>query len=458
MPSQKVDKEALRKLEDSAKLRNLNLTNAGLLDRVGTVVQELTPAKLSEVFREASFPGDMSRLFELYRKVIAYDGKIGGFVEKRRKAPTRFNVEFKNMYPDMAGSGEVVEFVKKAFDNIDKKKLMKNCVDGILQGVSLMENVWVKEYGSEKILMNQPVKISPSRYGQYNESIGRNDPRWGTLYIKNGFGFTDKVFLSEIKQSKLIDVTYSDDKGFYDVSGIMRPVLKWYLFKYFTYQYWIEYNETYGFPTTIVTIPKADYNTFQNELSQFLQNVGRNKFGILFDGMEYEVTSQTSGGQVDFFRMLEQAVNKEITFTLLGQDLSEKGSTPTTYAESVTGYKMEDDLIIDDAEFVDEQINRCITPYLVWFNYRDKFPLDVVKFSTNTPEKKDWQKIKTKWETAAKLGLKGVSKSQLADELEIQFADDDTDSIDLYWQQKPNGGEHPDDRNENREDGGSVAE
>lgn len=438
------------------KLRGLNLRMDDGLSRMGTITEGLSPAKLSNIFREAEMPGDLQRLMELYRKVEKYDGKIQGFVEKRRKAPTRFPYKIKQNYPDHPKSAEITEKLEKIFRCMDTKKLARRNIDGILWGVKLMENVWYRE--GDDIVFKDPVPISSSRYGQFNEVFGQNDSRWGKLYIRGGRSFLDRRFIDNYSDHKIYKAIYEDEKGFYDLAGILRPVIKWYMMKYYAYQYWIEFDETYGFPTTVLSVPKDDYYDFKDELSEFLGNIGRNKFGIVFDGMEYKVHAQQGGNQVDFFRQLVIKVNEEISFTLLGHNLSEK-SAQGSYASNVVGYDMDTDLIIDDAEFSD----RCITTNLIqpWigFNYTD-IPKDFVQFHTETPERKDWNKIKQKWELAAKLGIQGVSKRQIQDELEIDFAADEKDSVNLYWQPRPNGGEHedPERRSEERTDGGSVAD
>lgn len=455
------NKNGQRTLQDEAdveRLRGLNISPNGNLDRVGTITQELTPSRLSQIFQESSMPGDMQRLFELYEKIEAYDGKIKGLVEKRRKAPTRFPTKLKLNDPSHPRASEVYEFVRRVFKDIDKKKLMRNTMNGILHGVHLMENIWAKQ--GDYIVAKNPVEISSSRYGQKNDYIGvGNDEDFGKLYVKTGMGLEERFFVDKVDQNKIYTAIYKDKKGYYDLAGIMRPMCKWYLFKYFASQYWIEYDETYGFPTTVISVPKSDYSEFRDELEEFLQNVGRNKFGILFEGMEYEVHSQQSAGQVDVFKELVKYANKEIIYTVTGQDLTESGASGQgSYAESVVGYDIETDLMIDDAEFVDNCINDNIIKPLIELNFPD-VPTDLVEFYTNTPERKDWQKITKKWELAAKLGIKGVSKKQLEEELEIEFAEDEEDSIDLAWQQSENtGGEHPPAEERERDDGGSVAD
>lgn len=456
MPKQNINKDRTSG-GDIVNLHSMNLKTNDGLDRVGTITQELNPARLSNIFRESESPGTMFRLFELYHKIEKYDGKIQGLVEKRRKAPTRFETKIKKNYPDHEKTNEVCEKLENVINSMNLKKLKKSTINGILHGVHLRENVWVPD--GDFIVFKDPVEISSSRFGQYNEIFGINDPRWGKLYIKSGHSFSDRTFVDDIDSHKIYKALYDNKKGFYDLSGIMRPICKWYLFKYFCFQYWIEYNETYGFPTTVLTIPKSDYVDFKDEIEEFLQNVGRNKFGILFEGMEYKVHAQQSNGQVEFFRELVKKVNDEIIFGLLGTNLAE-GSSQGSYAQSVVGYDMETDLIIDDSEFVDDCINDNLIKPFLHFNWKD-LPEDFVELHTNTPERKDWKKIEKKWEIAAKLGLKGVSKDQLSDELEIKFADKEEDSIDLYWQRKENtGGEHPDPdkRSEEREDGGSKAD
>lgn len=446
-----------KRLETKRKLRGINKKFGDGLDRLGTVTTELTPTRLARIFAECESPGRMGRLFELYEKLEGYDTKIKGLVEKRRKAPTRFDTKLKANYPDHPRTSEIMERLSQVVSDIDLKKLKKNCINGILHGVMLMENEWYKQ--GDYITFSMPETISSSRYGQFLEVHGQHHPDWGKLYIETGFKYTDKLFIDNVGDYKIFKAIYKDKKGYYDLAGVMRPVCKWYLFKYFTYQYWMEYNEVYGFPTTVATVPKDDYYTFKDELEEFMQNVGRNRFGLLLEGMEYQIHSQQSNGQVEFFRELAKHVRHEIVFGLLGTDLQEGGSQGS-YAESVVGYDMETDLIIDDSEFVDDCLNQNLIQPFLRFNYAD-LPRDFIELHTNTPERKDWSKIERKWELAAKLGLKGVSKKQISEELEIDMAEDAEDSIDLVWQKKePTGGEHgnPEKRNEEREDGGSVAD
>lgn len=452
------NKEKAEDKEKEIKARSMMQINSnGNLDRVGTVTQEVTPKKLSRIFKESSFPGNMQRLFELYRKIEAYDGKIKGLIEKRRKAPTRFPTKYEVTDKSHPKSEEVKEFIEDAMSNLDMKRLIRKTMNGILHGVQLMENIWFKRRDGA-VVPSDPIVISGSRYGQKNEvehGLG-DDPDWGKLYISTGVQRTDRLFLDEIDDNKIYKSIYAEERGFYDLAGVMRPLCKWYLFKYFAGQYWIEYDETYGFPTTVVNVPKADYAEFKDELEEFLQNVGRNKFGILLEGMEYEVHSQQQAGQVDVFEHLVNYSNKEIIYTITGQDLTESGSQGS-YAESLVGYDMETDLVIDDAEFVDKCINENIIEPLIRYNFQD-VPTDLVKHNIDTPERKDWSRITKKWELAAKLSLKGVSKKQIEEELEIEFAEDEEDSIDLAWRQTNSGGEHPPGSERGRDDGGSQAE
>lgn len=437
------------------KLKDIVLMNKGQLERLGQITSELNPTILSRIFREAERPGELGALFELYHKIEKYDGKIGGLVQKRRKAPTKFPVKLVAK-DNEEGSSEIKEKLEKVIADMDMKKLMRSSMNGVLHGVTLMENIWERE--GDDLVFRQPIEISSSRYGQFNDDIFGNSTRWGELYIKTGRHLNDKLFIEDIESYKLHKVTYSDKKGFFDIAGILRPIIKWYLFKYFVFQYWIEFDETYGFPTTVLNIPKSDYYEFKTELEEMMLSVGRNKFGILFEGMEYKVHSQQSAGQVEFFDRLAKRVNEEITFGILGHNLSE-GGQQGSFAQSVVGYDMDTDLIIDDSEIVDHAINKNIIEPFIMFNYPDNSK-DVVKLLTNTPERKDWTKIRQKWETAAKLSLKGVSKKQIAEDLEIEFAEDGEDSVDLYWQERPNGGEQkePEIRNEERKDGGSVSD
>lgn len=436
-------------------LRRTNIKQRSDLDRLGVITREINPQKLSRIFKDAANPGNLGSLFELYSKIESYDSKLKGLIEKRRKAPTRYDTEVKVKNPDEEGASEVAEKLESVIDSMDLRKLKRKSINGILFGVYFMKNNWYRD--GDWVVFGDPEEISPSRYMQKNDNIITSDPDAGKLYIRNSHYNTDKIFPHKEGAASIFSAIYEEKDAFYDITGILRPICKWYLFKYFTFQYWIEYNETYGFPTSMVTVPRADYQVFQDELLDLMQNVGRNKFGIIFDGMDYKIHAQQSNGQVEFFDKLVNRVNEEIVFGILGTNLQEN-SPQSSYASSVVGYDMETDLIIDDSEFVDETINKNLVQPFISAN-STSVSIDNIYLHTNTPERKDWKKIERKWEIAAKLQLKGVSRRQIEDELEIKFAEEGEESVDLYWD-KTKGGEHPnpEKRNEEREDGGSVSE
>lgn len=451
---------ALRKIQKFTSsvisaLKNLSKSQQGALDRTGTITRAVTPEEIQRIFLQASSPGELGDLIQLYKKIEKYDGKLSGLIERRRKAPTKYESSIKIHDESIARTEEVKEFLEKAMRFIDEKQLKRDCMNGILWGVNIGVQNWKRiqdDDGKFWLILKNPYKISAGRYGQSNDSFLTDTSEWGKLYIRKNHVGSDRLYIDDYGDDVFFKAVYSDEPGFHDMSGILRPVPKQYMFKDSSYKYWVEYSETFGFPTSVVKVDKSDYQTYKKELEEFMSSVGRGKFGILFNGMEYEIHANQYNGQIDVFRELVKYINDEMSFTIVGQNMTENKSGKGSYASSVIGHDIEIDILLDDAEFVDRIITNHIVKQLVIKNFKN-YPAENFYYYTNTPERKDYERLLEKWKLAGQLKLKGVSKKQIEDELEVEFAENEEDSIDLNLQKVQDKKADAERKKEEREEG-----
>ena len=226
----------------------------GHLDRIGVITEEITPLYLQQIYQDAQSYGDLGRLYELFYKIIKYDSRIQGLVEKRRKAPSRFNWYLvKNDATDI-NAVEAADKLQMILEDMKLKTMYRAMMDGVFYGLTAFEKVWFKD--NDHMVMSQPVQISQSRLGQYNELM--KSPKWGLPYML-GKDQTDKLFFHEMNPYKYFLGSYEPKRGYYDLNGILRPVAKWFMLKYFAVKFWVQYSEVYGFPVTTLQMSKEEY-------------------------------------------------------------------------------------------------------------------------------------------------------------------------------------------------------
>ena len=429
--------------------------------RLGQITNEIKPSALNRIYRQAELHGFLGYLYEIYKKIEAYDPTIKGLIERRRKAPTRYRIYHRNKYPDVSGSAEAVQQLANNYSKINQRELIRSGMDGVLRGLSLMEVPYWKH--DELFYFGDPEKISESRYGQDLESF--ENPRWGELYLADdGFGM-NKKYIKNIDSYKLIKFSYGADKGFYDLAGVLRPIVKWYVLQYYMTKFWMDHAQIHGTPVSVVKVPKSEYESVKDEIEDFLSSVGRNRYGIMFTGMEYEIHNEKSYTNSQIFRDFNHYADNKIAFGLFGQTLST--SNEGGYASSVAGQNVDLDLIIDDATNISETITNDLNKPWMRINYPN-MPDDLVETYIDVPAKKNVEWLRAKYEILGKNRAK-IKKSEMEEDLDTELyskkrhGSSEEEFVVVNWDGNKNDefGDNRDDpekRKGDRTDGGSVSD
>jgi len=249
-----------------------------------------------------------------------------------------------------------------------------------------------------------------------------------------------------------MSVVYRDEDGFYDITGVMRPVLKMFVMKYYTIKNWVQYSEVHGYPVSTISIPKSQYNIYKKEIARFLNSVGKNRYGVLFDNWKYEI-KDINGSGGDVFSEFINFCNTEIEIAVLGQSATTQMSGGGYSA--VTTYKKDEiDNIVDDCEIIDESItDDIVKPYI---KLNTKLNPDDFSFKHRIP--KNINEVVKKYESAARMGLK-VSKKKFEEEMDLTLVDSGEDSLELKFESKGiDIAQEPEKRKVERKDGGKIGD
>ena len=441
------EKRIFTPTEDNIKESSI-LANSQI-NRGDEIEEELTPSKLKNVFDEAA-DGHLYKIFETYKKIVAYDTRIGGIVAKRKNAPSRYAWKLEAEDATDPRTEEILKDLRKVFKKYKMKRLIKSSSEGILYGAKFFLNNWVQEDG--KIIPLEPTPIAHARVEMNNSSQIPELP-FGKLIITNG----DKYWSAEDLQEKaqVFGVVPSDDDGFYDIAGVLRPVLKMFIVKYYAIKNWIQYSEIHGYPVSTVSLPRNQYKMFKKDVEKFLTNIGKSRYGVLFEGWEYKIQN-AANGNVDIFEKLIGLTNTECEVAILGQSATTSMSGGGYSA--VTTYKEDEiDNTIDDCEIIAESITDGIVKPYIQFNYPD-YDYTNINFAIEVPKKKNFQDVLKKYESAGRLNLK-VSKKKFQEEMDILIVEEGEDSLELEFEKKGlDASKEPEKRKETRKDGGKIAD
>jgi phage gp29-like protein len=418
------------KFRNSTKLSEKTLTDVAiepsLWDRISVFSQELNPQAINQILLGAE-SGDLSYLYDLYLKIMTLDTRIAGMVATRKLAVAGkdYAVTVKNT--DNPQSSQAGEELRRMFDRLKMHRIRKQMMDGAFMGMSFFENIWQQE--GDKVVLKELRQVSQSRLG-FEYSFGSS---FGEPYIKLG-GLSYQVPVSEFPEYKLTKCIYEDKAGYYDLTGILRSVIRWYVVKYYAVKFWTMFSETYGMPIQVIKLQENRYEKDKHEAKKMMKLMGLSKYTILFDNMDYELKEPARNSTVDTYERLIDLANKEIAISILGQTLTSDVGGSGSRALGDVHQSVFDMLIDFDTAWLDEVINDdIVTPYMK-LNYPAMDEADYPYYhSITTTEDSEagrkMQSMATGIKTAQSIKGLRIPKQWALEQLGIPEADEDDDIL-----------------------------
>lgn len=341
------------------------------LSRSITVFDKLTMSLVQTTIASAE-SGNLGDFYELCEYIEASDTRLRGMIGNRRKAVSKrpFAVQSANLDDERAN--EAADLVMRNITKLKWKSFIRELMDGRIYGVQVNQKIWGKDENGN-LCITSLVGVDRSKIQQANWGASLKNPNFtfGELLISKYRYGTETIPVAELlEENSVIVAVDKDDKGKYDLHGIMRGVLRWYIVKLFTLQSWSQYAEKYGFPITTATTSEAMFNKNSALMKRLLSSVGSNRYGVFLEGMDVKIANGASTANIDVFERLLANCNNEIAIGLLGQNLTTDVSGGS-FAAAKVHLDVLDAIIEDDAEFIDEIVNDQFVKPLVALNFPD---------------------------------------------------------------------------------------
>lgn len=320
-------------------------------NQVETTVKEIATTAYSEIVtRQAAF--DFYALFQdlpnpdpILKKLgksnqvyeeLRYDARVNACVENRKSAV---------LCQDWEVIGEdpvLVELYTKLVKDWKMHDMMAEILDAVLYGYKPIEIMWEKQ--GAFIL---PVNI-----------VGK-PPRWFKFDPENRLRFLtkDNQTIGELVPPNKIfcatnQATYDNPYGYPVLSGCFWPVT----FRKSNYKYWMTFLEKYGMPFIKATAPEGAKESEIGNIADMLDNMVQDAVAVVPSGYQLDIWEASKTSSSQSYKMFLDAVNTEITLTVLGTNLTTEVSGGS-YAAAQSHMGVRDDIIEGDTRIIQDTIN-----------------------------------------------------------------------------------------------------
>ncbi|MCA1800648.1 MAG: DUF935 domain-containing protein [Actinobacteria bacterium] len=335
-----------------------------MFERMLNVVDDLSMRRLRDIFSGAE-SGRLGDLIDTYIKIENSDARLKGMIKNRRMAASRASQVVIPADEDNQLAVDAAELVSENIRTLPWNQFQRDLIDGRLYGVAMWEKVWRKRKDGA-LVIGSLHHVDHTRIEQYMLHPGSE--RFGELCLRTGKYGSDKLFLDEVPDYKLIVAANSDREGMFDLAGVMRPVARWYVLKTFAVKSWAQFAETYGFPVPTITVAKKEFNDNKKQIKTLLESVGVNRYGIFFDSMDYELHDPPNSSSIEVFEKFINLANTEEAIAILGQNLTTEVQGGSR-AASETHMKVLGDIVDDDVEWSEEIIQDQIVNEITRVNF-----------------------------------------------------------------------------------------
>ncbi len=328
-----------------------------IYDRLFILTQELTPKLLDLYVKDASpqASGQLGYLYEIYYKIRQFDARIGSAIDKRVDNLVQLEWQVQGDKSDQAQ--EAVNLANKTLMKMDFSQFTEDLMDGKFMGASVFQVKWEKY--DKYMIPCHPWQVPYSRIYMGSQ---KDKEYFGAIHINEGkvLGNTDGVPIEQLKEDdpfRFVCAYGRKKDGFYDVSGILKSILHLYIIKHYALLFWMQYGEKYGEPFMLGKLASNDFDKYKREMKKVLENVGRDRYGVIVDTMDVESIATT--GTPEVYKALIDYVDETSAIKILGNNLTTKVDGGSYSAALVHEAGEKRKLISDStwaAEIVNEQI------------------------------------------------------------------------------------------------------
>lgn len=330
------------------------------------VASGLTPARLARILREAAEGNHDQYLTlaeEMEERYLHYYAELA----KRKLAVSRLPITVE-AYSDAKKDLDLADAVRGIMRRPGVHSLVKNLMDAVGKGFSVAEILWDRS-GSRWI-----------------PNCKWREPRWFVW---------DRASLSELRLRD--EANPSEGIPFAPYKFILHtPILKsgipirgglarlgaWaFMCHGYTDKDWMAFAEVFGMPLRLGKYGSGATPQEIEILKMAVANLGSDAAAVFPDSMMVElVEAAKSAGANEFYKILAEYLDDSISKAVLGQT-SSSGGKPGKLGEEKLQSEVRDDIRDDDAEQIEETLNRDLVKPFIDLNFgpQENYPAVCVR-------------------------------------------------------------------------------
>jgi phage gp29-like protein len=370
-----------------------------------TVAGGLTPQSLASILRSAA-DNDHGAYLTLAEEMEERDLHYACELSKRKLAVSRLPVTVES-YSDDQKDVDLADAVRGLVRKPGFRGLIKDLLDGLGKGFSVCEIRWDRSGAQWK----------PREYTWRDphfftfDQVSRTEIRLrDDADLMNGIQLEPFCFIRHVPKIK---------SGIPIRGGIARIAAWAWMCKGYTIKDWLAFAEVFGMPFRIGRYDPGAGEEDKAVLRMAVANLGTDAAAIFPKSMDVEFKEAQKAGSTDFFQRLADYLDAQVSRGILGQTATTQG-TPGKLGNEEAQKEVREDIRDDDAEQIEETINRDLIKAYIDLNFGPQENYPTVHLRASKPEN-----ITALSESLAKLvplGLR-VEQSVIRDKLGLPDPD-----------------------------------
>lgn len=378
-----------------------------------TMASGLTPQRLASLLMAAA-DGDHHAYLTLAEEMEERDLHYAAELGKRKLAVSRLPITVESA-TDSALDKELADAVRTLIKGTGFRALLKDLLDAIGKGFSVVEILW--STGSQ--WKPQRYEWRDPRFFQFDQVSRRQIRLRDEQDSFNGLELAPYKYLTHIHHGK---------SGIPIRGGIARLAAWAFMCKGYAVKDWLAFAEVFGMPLRLGKYGSSAKDEEIRILKMAVANLGTDAAAVFPDSMQVElVEAGNKGGSADFFERLANYLDNQISKGILGQTASSSG-TPGKLGNEELQAEVRDDIRDDDAEALEETINRDLVRPFIDLNFGPQAQYPEIQIRAIPPE--DVAALVSAVEKLVPLGLR-VEQSVLRDKLGLPDPDPQAKPEDL---------------------------
>jgi phage gp29-like protein len=369
MPNKIVIGKNARGYSPNSRIRN-KPNVVGYKERLDLVANSITPADLSSILSQST-QGDLRELHEAYDK-MELDPQVGGVIDHVCRTLSGSRVKYDprtaRNTKEQSLSDEYHALGLELLENINARTLIREFVKGVMRGVKAYQPKYVIEkYGNKYLAI--PTELKPVQGQRYLWETEYNTSRYGEFKIVTSKK-SDGVYINDMPKGDIFFITDGYGLGRWDLNGVNRRVLGYWLLKSYATSWWGDKVEMFGEPIRIGRYPQGTSTEIRNEAEMFLAEMGRTAYALLPDNVNLQLleSASSSNGGLSTHGEIVRYLDNRIAFTYLGQTDSNTDSRYGSKARSKELGNITASMIKDYASGVAEGFEKLLCA-VIYKNY-----------------------------------------------------------------------------------------